>query len=295
MYYPKLESKSSFDEFGSSFFNAFELNKDDPIGGERTTSTSPLPMFAHNQNYVSDYLHCSYEHEKPPMQKSLSWSSTDPSIAFERDSYLMPYACNDYKKYALPFERPRSITLPAKSSSTHLNVEGPSSLGHHRHHRENSSKYETSSSLSTDSDSPNNSSTSTKTLNPNAIKESSHFQCIVDSDECLYISSQEDINLIIHDKNESNFSEAHHHHHNSNMHLHPLPPARQRSNTAPPNISITAEDGHLRYILESEEEGNKIYSTKTNDENNNTNKKNSQNNNQKQFNKTIQLIDNYCS
>ena len=299
MNYPKMESKSSFNEFGDSFFSAFELNKDDSLGSERTTSTSPLSMFTPDQDYVSNYLHCAYDREKPPMQKSLSWSSTDPSIAFERDSYLMPYACNDYKKYALSSERPRSITLPSKSSSTYLSVDEPSSLNHnhhrHSHHQENYSKYESLSSLSTNSDSLNTSGVSTKTVNLNAIKESPRFRHPIDIDECVYNSSQEEIDLIICDSDENTRQ--------GDWYLRQVLPARQRSNTAPPNISITGEDGHSKYILNvlCEEECGKIRNCnetnkKTNNETNNNNNNNvAEKNNETQFNKTIKLINNYCS
>lgn len=102
-----------YQDYFNSFVSAFDLKRID----------TPLSISSENDDYIYDYLRYSFESSQPPMQKSLSWSSTDPSLAYERDCYLSPYACNDLQRLQTLPARPRSVTLPAKShSSKYLHV-----------------------------------------------------------------------------------------------------------------------------------------------------------------------------
>lgn len=193
-----------FDEYVSSFFNAFELKDQN-----NHCSSVSLPNCANE--YVSDYLDCVYVLVKPRIKKSLSWSSTDPSIAFERDSYLMPYACNDYKKYLT--QRPRSITLPAKPSSRYLTVDGPTSV--------NLESFRSITSLSSESlSSPSPLESIQET--PGKVAGSAYFSSKEDVGVC-----DSEVDLLLKNTIEN----------------------RERSNTAPPNIAVTAEDGLSKYIF----------------------------------------------
>jgi len=236
----KSKTSNTFDEYVSSFFNAFELPKD----GDSLLSSTSLQGGLDNEKYINDYVDYAYTCSKPPMQKSLSWSSTNPSIAFERDSYLMPYACSDYKKLTSS-TRPRSITLSPKSSPKYLRVDNNrstafKSLASSRvYHQSSPSSY---SSTAT----PHSPQASTTNLR--SIKEAPFCRHLtVESDEYAYNSSQDEIDMIhcdVYDGADDDDMDGY----DLDAFLRQQP-RRERANTAPPNISITAEDGHSKYIL----------------------------------------------
>ena len=241
-------SRSSFDEYVSSFCNAFELQKD----GESSLSSCSLNTVSmDNDDYVSDYLDCAYIFSKRPMQKSLSWSSTDPSIACERDSYLMPYACQDYKQAAPRYQRPRSITLSPKSSPKYLCVDKRNNP--FSNYSNTSSTNQMYSSLSSNSSENMNSPLSpiSPLANLRSIKEAPSSLAsnnTIGSEESAY-SSQDEIELIQCDLNEDEHRHQQQRKDSGDMRFF-MQPRRARSNTAPPNISITCEDGHSKCILD---------------------------------------------
>ena len=271
---------NNFDEYVSSFCNAFELQKD---GDSLLSNCSLNTIGMDNDDYVSDYLDCAYIRSKPPMQKSLSWSSTDPTFACERDSYLMPYACQDYKRATVRYQRPRSITLSPKSTPRYLCVDGRNPFKDLNSSSSSSFKkyHQSSSSLSSNSSSGNNISPLSP-ISPSAnlmsIKESSTTQTTetLESDESAY-SSQDEIDRIhfdLYDEEEEEEEAIQHMLKRKDAEISRMfmQPRRARSNTAPPNISITFEDGHSKNILDvlSEETSTSTPSTSS-DGNNNSN------------------------
>ena len=235
----RSKTSNTFDEYVSSFFNAFELQKD----GDTSLSTTSLQGGLDNEKYINDYVDYAYTCSKPPMQKSLSWSSTNPSIAFERDSYLMPYACSDYKKLA-SHTRPRSITLSPKSSPKYLRVDNNRSNAF----KSLTKSYDQSSPSSVSSNATTPHSPQASTNNLRSIKEAPFSRHLtVESDEYAYNSSQDEIDMIhcdVYDGIEDDDLDGY----DLDIFLRQQP-RRERANTAPPNISITAEDGHSKYIL----------------------------------------------
>ena len=245
-------TSSAFDEYVSSFCNAFELHKD---GDSLLSNCSLNTIDMDNDDYVSDYLDCAYIPSKPLMQKSLSWSSTDPSIACERDSYLMPYACQDYKKAALRYQRPRSITLSPKSSPKYLCVDRRNPFKDLDTHSSSFKCHQSSCSLSSNSSSGNTVPLSpvSPSANLRSIEEAPQPRLpplktqTLESDESAY-SSQDEIDLIPFDLYEKETIQRMQQKDAEIKML--MQPRRARSNTAPPNISITREDGRLEFILD---------------------------------------------
>ena len=253
----------NFDEYVSSFCNAFELHKD---GDSLLSNCSLNTIGMDNDDYVSDYLDCAYIRSKPPMQKSLSWSSTDPTIACERDSYLMPYACQDYKKATVRYQRPRSITLSPKSSPRYLCVDGrnpfkdlnTSSSTFNNCHQSSSSLSSNSSSNNTAPLSPLSPSANLMSIKeaplqrfPPSSSKTTRTET-VESDESAY-SSQDEIDRIHFDLYHDGDEQALQHmqqRKDAEISRLFMQPRRARSFTAPPNISITFEDGYSKNILD---------------------------------------------
>lgn len=100
------ESPKHYEEYFSSFSNAFELKR-----GESPTSMVQKELS--DDEYVYQYLNHSDNLIKPHLKKANSWSSIDPTRIFERDQYLSPYICTNYP-------RSRSQTLPIVSKHSAL-------------------------------------------------------------------------------------------------------------------------------------------------------------------------------
>ena len=109
-----MNKTKNFDEYFSSFNNGFELNKD----GDTSLSNISL----NTTEYMDSDI---YSKPSAMLMKSLSWSSIEPSIASERNSYLIPYACQyNNAKSTASYQRPRCATMPLESSPRYLCVDG---------------------------------------------------------------------------------------------------------------------------------------------------------------------------
>ena len=76
-----MNKTKNFDEYFSSFNNGFELNKD---------GDTSLSNILNTTEYMDIDI---YSKPSAMLMKSLLWSSIEPSIASERNSYLIPYVC----------------------------------------------------------------------------------------------------------------------------------------------------------------------------------------------------------
>lgn len=236
-------NKTADNEFASSFCNAFDIIKDGDSSSLSNSSLNTIGMS--NEDFVSDYLNHAYMRSKPPMLKSLSWSSTEPSIACERDSYLMPYAYqyNNTKPNA-SYRRHRSMTLPPKASPRYLCVD-----------RQNHSKTNSSSFRNNHRRLSSHSSLSTLiSANLTSIKEATHHQLSWssskrkandESGESAY-SSQKELDRFhfdLYDKEGGKRADI------DDISRLYMQPRRARAYTAPPGISITFENGYSKTIF----------------------------------------------
>ena len=101
--------------YKSSYMNGFGISLDESSGSLAYATESAL-----KEEFINKFISDNQQQlSKPQVRKTMSWSITNPTVHKERDFYLMPYACNDIRKFTGSFgSRKRSATLPLRYNST---------------------------------------------------------------------------------------------------------------------------------------------------------------------------------